>query len=151
MGGDSTMSSTVLTKPDTKKLKLARQIREARKRGEESLKHDPRASFAKYENGRVTVGLTSGWSFSFDPRIYRGLKDASDEELADVSVLGFGFVLEWEKIDQHLGVGSLVLDLLGEKFLNAESARRLGEVTSERKKAASRTNGKLGGRPRKKA
>lgn len=143
------MSSTVLTKPDTKKLKLARQIREARKRGEESLKHDPRASFAKYENGRVIVGLTSGWSFSFDPRIYRGLKNASDEELADVSVLGFGFVLEWEKIDQHLGVGSLVLDLLGEKFLNAESARRLGSATTEKKKSASRTNGKLGGRPKK--
>lgn len=126
-----------------------RQYREATKRGEESLKHDPRASFAKYENGRVTVGLTSGWSFSFDPRIYRGLKNASDEELADVSVLGFGFVLEWEKIDQHLGVSSLVLDMIGKKFLNAESARRRGEVTSERKKASSRTNGKLGGRPRK--
>lgn len=128
-----------------------RQYREATKRGEESLKHDPRASFAKYENGRVTVGLMSGWSFSFNPRIYRGLKNATDEELADVSVLGFGFILEWEKIDQHLSVGSLVLDLLGEKFLNAESARRRGEVTSERKKAASRANGKLGGRPRKQA
>lgn len=126
-----------------------RQYREASKRGEESLKNDPRASFARYENGRITVGLTSGWSFSFDPRIYRGLKNASDAELAEVKPLGLGFALEWESIDQHLGVGSLILDLIGEKYLATALSRRNGSATSERKKAASRTNGKLGGRPKK--
>lgn len=35
------------------------------------------------------------------------------------------------------------------KILNAEFARRIGSAKSEKKKAASRANGKLGGRPKK--
>lgn len=126
-----------------------RQYREATKRGEESLKHDPRAVSASYKNGEVTVRLMSGWSFSFDPRRYKFLKNATDQQLSDVKPLGFGFALEWESIDQHLGVGPLILDLIGEKYLAAELGRRNGAATSERKKAASRKNGKLGGRPKK--
>lgn len=143
------MSIQTLETLGISKAELARQIKQARKRGEESLKHDPRAISAKYDNGRVTVGLLSGWSFSFNPRTYRAFKNATDEELAEVRPLGFGFALEWEKLDQHLGVGSLVLDLIGEKFLHSESARRRGEITSKKKQTASRTNGKLGGRPKK--
>ena len=128
---------------------LDRQSREATKRGEWALKHSPRAESATYANGEVTVRLRSGWSLSFDPRRYKFLKNASEAELAEVKPLGFGFALEWESIDQHLGVGSLILDLIGDKYLATELSRRNGSATSERKKTASRTNGKLGGRPRK--
>ncbi len=128
---------------------LERQYREATKRGEDSLKHDPRAVSVKYENGMVTVGLLNGWSFSFNPRKYKVFKKATDRELEQVRPMGFGFVLEWENLDQHLGVGSLILDLIGEKYLATEIGRRNGSATSEKKKAASRTNGKLGGRPAK--
>ena len=133
------------------KEELDRQFREATKRGEWSLKYEPRAESAKYENGEVTVRLRSGWSFSFDPRRYKFLKNATDQELIDVKPLGFGFALEWESIDQHLGVGPLILDLIGEKYLATETGRRNGSATSEKKKTASRTNGKLGGRPKKAA
>lgn len=91
----------------------------------------------------------NGWSFSFNPRLYRGLKNATDAELAEVKPLGFGFALEWESIDQHLGVGPLVLDLIGDRYLLSAMSRRNGSATNERKKAASQTNGKLGGRPKK--
>lgn len=127
-----------------------RQVREARKRGEWSFKYEPRAVSARYDNGQVTVGLLSGWSFSFDPRMYhRAFRTATEDELADVKPLGMGFALEWTTLDQHLGVGPLILDLVGDKYLTSELSRRNGEVTSEKKKAASRANGKLGGRPRK--
>ncbi len=126
-----------------------RQYSEATKRGEESLKHDPRAVSASYHNGEVTVRLMSGWSLSFDPRRYKFLKNATDEELSDVKPLGLGFALEWESIDQHLGVGRLILDLIGEKYIATEIGRRNGSATSEKKKLASRTNGRLGGRPMK--
>lgn len=126
-----------------------RQYREATKRGEESLKHDPRAISASYHNGKVTVSLQTGWSFSFDPRRYKYLKTATDEELSDVKPLGLGFALEWASIDQHLGVGPLILDLIGDKYLATEIGRRNGSATSEKKKTSSRTNGKLGGRPKK--
>lgn len=126
-----------------------RQYREATKRGEWALKYEPRAASASYKNGEVIVRLMSGWSFSFDPRKFKFLKNASDKELADVKPLGQGFILEWKNIDQHLGVGPLILDLIGDKYLRSELSRRNGAAKSEKKKAASRTNGKMGGRPKK--
>lgn len=126
-----------------------RQYREATKRGEWALKHEPRAASASYKNGEVTVKLMSGWSFSFDPRKFKFLKNATDKELAAVKPLGQGFTLEWKTLDQHLGVGNLILDLIGEKYLTTELGRRNGSATSEKKKEASQANGKLGGRPKK--
>lgn len=128
---------------------LDRQHREAVKRGEWSLKHEPRAETARYENGQIIVNLRSGWSFSFDPRQYKSLKHATDKELAEVKPLGFGFALEWESIDQHLGVGALILDLVGYTYLASKVGSRNGSVISNKKKAASRANGKLGGRPKR--
>ena len=126
-----------------------RQSREATQRGKWALKYEPRAASANYQNGEVTVRLTTGWSFSFDPRKFKFLKKASDQELAEVKPMGQGFALEWETLDQHLGVGPLILDLIGEKYLSSAVSRRNGSTTSEKKKAASRANGKLGGRPKK--
>lgn len=60
-----------------------------------------------------------------------------------------GLALEWPKFDLQLGIGNLVYDLIGPKFIEIESARRRGAVSSDKKKAASRVNGKLGGRPKK--
>lgn len=126
-----------------------RQVGEARRRGARSLKKGPRALSAEFKNGRVTVDLHGGWSFSFDPRKYKVFKNASDEQLAEVKPLGLGFALEWESMDQHLGVAPLIIDLLGRGFLMSEIARRNGKVTSQKKKTASQANGKLGGRPKK--
>ncbi|MBV6495387.1 MAG: DUF2442 domain-containing protein [Acidobacteria bacterium ACB1] len=128
-----------------------RQYREATKRGEWAMKNEPRAASASYKDGEVTVRLLSGWSFSFDPRRFKFFKDATEAELAEVRPMGQGFALEWETLDQHLGVGSLILDLIGNKYLVKELGRRNGAVTSERKRIASRKNGKLGGRPKKAA
>ena len=144
------MSAKIISPLGFSKTEFDRQFREASKRGEESLKYDPRAVSAKYENGRVTVALLSGWSFTFDPRMYKAFKDATDKELSEVRPMGLGFALEWENLDQHLGVGPLILDLIGEKYLASEIGRRKGAARTEKKSKASRSNGKLGGRPRKK-
>lgn len=143
------MSIKALEALGISKAEFNRQAKDARKRGEESLKHDPRAVSARYENGRVSVDLLSGWSFSFNPRIYRALKNATDEQLAQVRPLGLGFALEWETLDQHLGVGPLIFDLIGEKYLKSELGRRSGAVRTQKKSKTSRANGKLGGRPKK--
>jgi len=131
------------------KKELERQFREATRRGEEELKFAPRAVGANAEKGLVTVNLRSGWSFTFDPRTFKQFRDLTDEQIAGVKPLGLGFALEWPTLDLHLGIGGLIYDLIGPKFFEIETARRRGEVTSEKKKAASQTNGKLGGRPKK--
>ncbi len=128
---------------------LDRQFREATRRGKEREEYEPRAVSVKFKNGEVVVQLATGWTFGFDPRHFKWFKNARDKEISDVRIWGRGFTLEWPRLDQHLGVGYILLDLIGDKYLTSELARRNGGATSEKKKLASRTNGKLGGRPKK--
>lgn len=128
---------------------LDRQFREATKRGKETEKYEPRAVSARFEKGEVVVQLASSWTFTFDPKRYKEFKNASVEELSDVRPWGQGYTLEWPKLDQHFGVGHILFDLIGPKYLASELAARNGSAKSEKKAKASRTNGKLGGRPKK--
>ena len=131
------------------KEELNRQFREATRRGKEELKFAPRAIGAKAENGLVTVKLSAGWSFTFDPRKVKHFRELTDDQIAEVKPYGLGFALEWPKLDLHLGVGNLIFDLIGPRFIEIESARRRGKSKSEKKQEASRANGKLGGRPKR--
>jgi len=78
---------------------------------------EPRAKRARYDRktGRVLVELTNGCSFAFPARRAQGLEDASDDELADVSILGCGLGLHWEKLDVDLSVPGLLAGLFGTK------------------------------------
>jgi hypothetical protein len=64
----------------------------AERRGEQSLRSEPRAKRARYDRktGRVLVELTNGCSFAFPARRAQGLEEASDTELAEVEILGLG-------------------------------------------------------------
>lgn len=119
------------------------------RRGKEELKFSPKAVGASAEKGLVTVNLSTGWSFTFDPRTFKHFKKLTDKQIAEVEPISKGLALEWPKLDLQLGAGNLIYDLIGPKFIEIESARRRGAVSSEKKKTASRVNGKLGGRPKK--
>ena len=121
-----------------------RQLREARKRPVT----EPEAKSAYYKNGVVYIELTSGWNFSFDPRRFSEFDTASETDLKAIILLG-RYTLACEPLDVHISIGGIILELLGDQFINSEVSRRRGEATSEKKKATSRTNGKLGGRPKK--
>lgn len=128
---------------------LDRQFREATLRGKEDEKYEPRAVSARFEKGEVIVQLVSGWRFAFDPKRFKELRHASVAALSDVRLWGRGYTLEWPTLDQHFGVGYILFDLIGTKYLTSELAARNGSAKSEKKANASRTNGKLGGRPKK--
>ena len=123
---------------------LDRQILEAEKRGVS----EPEAKSARYENGKVHVELASGWDFAFDPRIFSEFATATEKDLKQIGLWG-RYTLTCQPLDVDIGIGSIIFELIGDKVINAEMGRRNGSATSEKKKAASRTNGKLGGRPRK--
>jgi len=123
---------------------LDRQIREAEKRGIT----EPEANSARYRNGKVHIELASGWNFAFDPRTFSEFKNATESELKQIGLWG-RYTLGCPPLDVHIGIGSIIFQLIGDKFINAEIGRRRGEVTSKKKQAASRANGKLGGRPKK--
>lgn len=131
---------------------LDAQIAQATKAGIAAL-DEPRAKFARYDATRrqVIVELTNGCTFIFPADMGQGLANATNEELADVQVLGKGFGLHWEKLNADLSIASLVVGIFGSKSWMQELARRGGTSTSAAKSAASRANGGKGGRPRKSA
>ena len=122
---------------------LDRQILEAEKRGIT----EPEAKSARYKNGKVHVELASGWDFTFDPRIFSEFASATEEDLKQIGLWG-RYTLTCSPLDVDIGIGSIIFELIGDKVISAELGRRNGSATSEKKKAASRTNGKLGGRPK---
>ena len=90
---------------------------------------------------KVRVRLDTGIEFSFDPRLAHGLHDASADDLVGVTVEGVGGTLRFPRLDADFSVARLLEGFLGP----------LKWTRSELRAAASRENGKRGGRPRKQA
>jgi hypothetical protein len=128
------------------------EFKDAERRGEQSLRAEPRAKRARYDRKteRVLVELTNGCSFGFPARRAEGLEDASDNELAEVTILGLGLGLHWERLDVDLSVPGLLAGLFGTKaWIDRERASHAGSTRSPAKAAAARRNGAKGGRPLK--
>ena len=126
------------------------QIDAAAERGRIAHSEEPRARAARYDRdlGRLVVALTNGCTFTFPPRLAQGLETATEDQLAQVEILGSGYGLHWEALDADLSIPGLLAGLFGTK---AYMARRAGQATSPAKAAAARANGAKGGRPRKSA
>ena len=126
------------------------QIDAATQRGRAARRQEPRAAAARYDGqlGRVIVELTNGCIFAFPPKLAQGLETATEEQLAEIEILGAGYGLHWEALDADLSIPGLLAGLFGTK---AYQARQAGQAMSPAKAAAARANGAKGGRPRKSA
>ncbi len=124
------------------------EIDAALERGRVARASEPRAASARYDQlaGRLIVELTNGCVFAFPPRLAQGLENATDNQLAQVEILGAGYGLHWEELNADLSVPKLLAGLFGTK---AYMAQRAGQSTSPAKAAAARANGAKGGRPRR--
>ena len=126
------------------------QIDAALARGKAARSSEPRAAAVRYDRelGRVVVELSNGCTFAFPPRLAQGLEDATDDQLAEVEILGAGYALHWAALDADLSIPGLLAGIFGTR---AHMARRGGQARSEAKAAAARANGSKGGRPRRTA
>jgi len=124
------------------------EIEGARQRGLEAQRTEPRATKVRYDRRRkkVVVDLLNGTTFAFPAHLAQGLEKATDDELAQVQVLGSGYGLRWELLDVDVSVPALLAGVFGTRRWMAEIA---GRSTSVAKAAAARVNGAKGGRPRK--
>jgi hypothetical protein len=130
-----------------------KQYREAKKRGDEKLRNNPRAKSAVYDpsSKRIIVELANGCVFMFPPRLAQGLETASADDLSEIRLLARGLALNWPRLDVQLSLSGLMMGIFGTKAWMSESGRKGGSPHSESKTKAARENGRKGGRPRKRA
>jgi Protein of unknown function (DUF2442) len=118
-------------------------------RGRRLLARGPLATSARYEAGRIHVELNNGCAFEFPVAHAEGLAGAKALELRTIEVSASGLGLHWPKLDADLYVPALVKGILGTKQWMTQIGALGGSAATVAKAAASRANGKLGGRPRK--
>ena len=124
----------------------------ANARGRARRRATPHAVAASYDQARgmVVVQLSTGLELAFPPQQAQGLETAAAENLAVIEIDPPGFGLHFPRLDADLYLPALLEGLLGAK---AWAAARMGEAGGKAqtpaKQAASRANGRLGGRPRK--
>jgi len=126
----------------------------ANRRGRELQSEVPRAVAAHYDRatGRVVIRLSSKLDVSFSPRDAQGLEHAKPTQLDQIEISPSGFGIHFPKLDADLYLPALLEGYLGSKQWMASRLGQLGgKSRSASKKAASRANGRLGGRPKKAA
>jgi Protein of unknown function (DUF2442) len=123
----------------------------ANKRGEQMRREFPHADSARYDRAsrKVIIELSSKLTLSFSPQDAQGLEDAKPSELEEIELSPSGFGVHFPKLDADLYIPGLLEGLMGsKKWMAARLGQLGGQSRSRAKKAASRANGKLGGRPR---
>jgi hypothetical protein len=118
--------------------------------GKRMLKSIPHAVAVRYDRraDRIVVTLNTGLELGFSPRDAQGLENARADELAAIEITPPGFGLHWPTLDADLYIPALLEGTLGSRsWMAARLGAAGGRSRSKVKAAASRQNGKLGGRP----
>jgi hypothetical protein len=129
-----------------------KDIERANRRGQARKAKYPAAVAARYDDAtnKVVVSLANGVDISFPPSGAQGLEGATPSQLRDVEVTGAGTGIFFPQLDADLYVPGLIEGVMGtRKWMAARLGAAGGATRSPEKSAASRENGKLGGRPRK--
>ncbi|MBZ5614497.1 MAG: DUF2442 domain-containing protein [Acidobacteriia bacterium] len=114
----------------------------------------PQAVSAHYDRrtGQIVIALSSKLILSFLPRDAQGLENAKPSQLDQIEITPSGFGIHFPKLDADLYVPGLLEGFLGSKKWMASRLGQIGGRSRSRaKRAASKANGRLGGRPRKAA
>jgi hypothetical protein len=128
------------------------QFRAAKERAEEKKRLYPQIVRAKYDPKlrQIILILNSNAWFGFSPDNVQGLEGANATQLEEMEISPSGFGVHFPQLDADVYLPALLQGHFGSsKWMAARLGAAGGSVKSKAKTAASRANGKLGGRPRK--
>ena len=128
------------------------EIADANKRASERQDKTPTAVKAWYDRdrGQIVVDLSTDFSIMFKPKAAQELQHATPAQLAKIEITPSGFGLHFPSIDADIYLPGLLEGNLGSRhWMASQLGKAGGRVKTRAKVAASRKNGKLGGRPRK--
>ena len=129
------------------------EIEAANERAAARLAKTPIAVAARYDRciSRLVIDLSTGLSIAFKPHDAQGLEEAKPGQLAKIEISPSGFGIHFPDLDADLYLPALLEGFLGSrKWMASQLGKTGGRSTSVAKTAASRSNGKRGGRPKKK-
>lgn len=124
----------------------------AKARGERRRLEEPYAVKVLYDGRqqRIVVELNTGLAVVFPPSMVEGLQNARPRDLREIEISPSGFGLHFPRLDADIYLPGLLEGTLGSRhWMAAQLGKRGGGARSAAKAAAARSNGKLGGRPRK--
>lgn len=126
-----------------------RQIEAARAQGRAAQRQPWWPIDVRYEQDSecVVIRMRSDMSLVVPRSCIPELKGATARQLESVEVSGEA--VRWDGIDVDVSVPGLLSEMLGPTLSTQAAGRRGGAATSPAKVAASRANGRKGGRPRK--
>jgi hypothetical protein len=126
----------------------------ANRRGERVRASVPKAIAARFNRatGRIVIHLSSKLDVSFSPHDAQGLENAKPSQLEEMEISPSGLGIHFPKLDADLYLPSLLEGFLGSRRWMASRLGHVGGKSRSRaKRAASRANGRMGGRPKKAA
>lgn len=127
-------------------------IARANRRGQARKARYPAAIAARYDEAamKIVLSFANGVDISFPPTAAQGLEAALPTQLRDLEITGAGTGLHVPQLDADLYVPGLIAGVLGtRKWMASTLGASGGAMRTPLKAAASRANGKLGGRPKK--
>jgi hypothetical protein len=89
---------------------LRSELREATRRGEDTLRTEPPAATVTFneKEGQIVIQLTTGGVLRFPISHFEELRNASPEEIAKVTLTPLGTGLHWDDLDAHYSVAGLI-------------------------------------------
>jgi hypothetical protein len=124
---------------------------QANARAAHQLTTTPTVVTARYDpdTDRVIMRLSNGLEVSFPAHEVQGLETATPADLEQIEINPPGFGLHFPTLDADVYVPAFLQGVFGsERWMAARLGARGGKARTAAKAAASRKNGRRGGRPR---